>query len=308
MRNAGDDMRIEQLRCFLEVARTGSITGAAQQLYISQQSASQNVKQLEQELGCDLLVRGKNGVGLTPFGKEVAESAKKILAEQDDLQQKLNKMKANQVEEREWMYRIVSTSPVTNIVLPRIISEMDAKSKKMNLHLSMSENVDDVIDRVRDGACDIGLLTFNEQEMMKKFALVQDEIHLEVLARDEIVGVIDKKHYKGRSEYLTSEERQQYRTTQYNIIPAKEFDAYIGLNGHIINFNDAEFHRNMLEIGALVMMPELAYEYFFKNKRFIALPMEDVTVPLIHAAIYRKDTDIYLKEFVAKIRKEMYVK
>lgn len=52
-------MRFEQLKCLAEVARTGSISGAAQQLYLTQQAASLNIKQLEQELGADLLIRPK---------------------------------------------------------------------------------------------------------------------------------------------------------------------------------------------------------------------------------------------------------
>lgn len=40
-------MRFEQLNCLVEIAETGSITAAAQKLFISQQAVSTSVKQLE---------------------------------------------------------------------------------------------------------------------------------------------------------------------------------------------------------------------------------------------------------------------
>ena len=55
-------MRIEKLKCLLDIAQTGSISATAQRLYISQQAVSKNIKHLEQELGVEVLVRTKTGV------------------------------------------------------------------------------------------------------------------------------------------------------------------------------------------------------------------------------------------------------
>ena len=301
-------MRIEQLQCFLEVARTGSITGAAQQLYISQQSASQSIKQLELELGCELLTRGKTGVGVTSYGKEVAETAKKILDEHNALQEKINMMKADKSSANELVFHITSTSPVINSLLPKIISDFDAKSKRLHIQLSVSHSLDDMIAYVQNGTCDIGLISYNEKELVKKIKSSQQELGVEILTHDEIVTVIDKKYYRGRYDYLSVEERQKYRITQYNILPTEEYAKYNGINCHIINYNDADFHRQMLEIGAIVIMPKLAYEYFFKNKNLIALPIEDVTVQLAHAVIYKNDNNHNQKEFAAFLRKKLQVK
>ena len=43
-------MRFEQLRCLQEIAKTGSITSAAKNLFISQQAVSASVKHLEEEM------------------------------------------------------------------------------------------------------------------------------------------------------------------------------------------------------------------------------------------------------------------
>ena len=68
-------MRFEQLHCLQEIARTGSITSAAKNLFISQQAVSNSVKQLEEELGVQLMIRSATGISLTAEGKEAVEFA-----------------------------------------------------------------------------------------------------------------------------------------------------------------------------------------------------------------------------------------
>ena len=47
-------MTDQQIQCFLAVVRTGSISGAAQTLYVTQPAASRCVRTLEEELGYPL--------------------------------------------------------------------------------------------------------------------------------------------------------------------------------------------------------------------------------------------------------------
>ncbi len=77
-------MRFEQLNCLVEIAETGSITAAAQKLFISQQAVSTSVKQLEQELGQTLFVRNKSGISFTAKGEETVNFARKILADKEE--------------------------------------------------------------------------------------------------------------------------------------------------------------------------------------------------------------------------------
>lgn len=68
-----------RLKVFLAVADEGSFTRAARTLGISQPAVSQNVAELEKELGRDLFVRNKGSVGLTPAGSLFKEYADRIL-------------------------------------------------------------------------------------------------------------------------------------------------------------------------------------------------------------------------------------
>ncbi len=72
-------MEIRILRYFLEVAREGSVTHAAQRLHISQPTLSKQLKDLETELGKKLFVRSSFSVRLTDEGMLLRKRAEEIL-------------------------------------------------------------------------------------------------------------------------------------------------------------------------------------------------------------------------------------
>lgn len=66
-------MKLEQFEQVLEVAKTGTFSQAARNLYMSQPNLSLSIKQLEEELGCSLFVRTSEGVVPTEDGKILME-------------------------------------------------------------------------------------------------------------------------------------------------------------------------------------------------------------------------------------------
>lgn len=72
-------MKLKALQYFVAVAREGSITQAASQLYVSQPALSQQLKELERELGAQLLVRTARGVELTEAGRILRRRAEEII-------------------------------------------------------------------------------------------------------------------------------------------------------------------------------------------------------------------------------------
>ncbi len=72
-------MELRVLRYFLEVAREGSVTRAAERLHISQPTLSKQLKDLEGELGKKLFVRGSHDVKLTGEGMLLRKRAEDIL-------------------------------------------------------------------------------------------------------------------------------------------------------------------------------------------------------------------------------------
>jgi DNA-binding transcriptional LysR family regulator len=75
----GSGMQIEFLETFVEVARHGNVTRAAEGLDLSQPSVSGRVQALEHELGERLLIRTPRGVRLTDAGKEFLPFAERAV-------------------------------------------------------------------------------------------------------------------------------------------------------------------------------------------------------------------------------------
>src|SRR5215470_8545344 len=79
---------LKQLRYFVAVAETGSITEAGKRLYISQPSVSAAIAELEQRFGVDLFIRHHaQGLSLTPAGARLYKDAKNLLDQAEELRQ-----------------------------------------------------------------------------------------------------------------------------------------------------------------------------------------------------------------------------
>lgn len=72
-------MKLRQVEILTAVKECGTITGAAERLYISQPSLSVALKELENELDIILLQRNNNGVTFTAVGEEAYQYSKQIL-------------------------------------------------------------------------------------------------------------------------------------------------------------------------------------------------------------------------------------
>ena len=83
-------MNLRHLEYFTEIAKQGSITAAAEKLYVSQSAVNQYLLKLEKELGTQLFTRNKKGLTLTEAGQIYLEGCKKILLLRDDTYKKIN--------------------------------------------------------------------------------------------------------------------------------------------------------------------------------------------------------------------------
>lgn len=72
-------MELRQLKYFLMVAKTLSFSETAKRLYITQGTLSQQIKQLEDELGFQLFSRTSHSVALTEAWEELLPAAKQTV-------------------------------------------------------------------------------------------------------------------------------------------------------------------------------------------------------------------------------------
>src|SRR6201997_3150605 len=78
----GVEMELRHLRYFMAVAEAGSLTvAAARKLHTSQPPLSRQIRDLEDEVGAQLLTRGARGIELTPAGRAFLDHARLVLSQ-----------------------------------------------------------------------------------------------------------------------------------------------------------------------------------------------------------------------------------
>ena len=108
-----------QLRAFAALARTGSFTLAAKEMFLSQSAVSHSMKALEREVGCRLLDRMGKKVLLTQAGETLLHHAEKILAEMGaarDALEQLGKWGKGRL-------RIGASTTACQYILPAVLRE-----------------------------------------------------------------------------------------------------------------------------------------------------------------------------------------
>ena len=298
-------MRMEQLRCLVDIAQTGSLTSTAQRLFVSQQAISKSMKQLEQELGIEILVRTNMGVQITPTGQKVVEFAQTVLREEEKMACAIQGEQEKLQETT--LLKICSTSAVTNIVLPDIINELDAQQKHVKFKISMFDTLEEIFEKVDSYESDLGLISFNADELLRRFTEWESDLYLDILARDELIALMHKRHMKNGDGMLVEDDILTHPLTLYNVIPVDtNYEAPRGT--YLMYSNDADFHRVMMEKnGAVVIMPALAQQHFFSSKKIVPVDLPTAT-PVLHAAVYRKDAEQHIQEIVSMIRRGLQIK
>lgn len=87
---------LRKVRCFLEVARRGSFTAAADHLRMSQPSLGLHVREIEARYGITLFERHGRGAALTGAGRALVPFAEALLAEADRTEAALRGLRGNE--------------------------------------------------------------------------------------------------------------------------------------------------------------------------------------------------------------------
>ena len=146
-------MEIRVLRYFLEIAREGNMTRAAEYLHVSQPTLSKQMKELEAELGKKLFRRGSNSVSLTSEGMLLRKRAEDILEMVDkttDEFQSLNDITGGEI-------RIGCAESYQVKYLAQSIRTLKRKCPLVRYHLS-SGNTEQVTERLDKGLFDFAVI------------------------------------------------------------------------------------------------------------------------------------------------------
>lgn len=146
-------MELYQLGYFLEIARQRSFTRAAGRLHMAQPALSQQMKNLESELGTPLFIRGRKEVQLTAAGKAFQPRAEALLIQAEAAKAVVSDVAAL----RGGRLTIAAIPSVSACLLPEVIHRFSKQHGKVELQL-IEDSSERVADCVESGLADIGFL------------------------------------------------------------------------------------------------------------------------------------------------------
>lgn len=158
-------MRIQQLQYLEKIVESGSINEAAKALFLSQPSLSNAIKELEQEMGLQLLVRQKSGVSLTNEGREFMIYARQIL---DQVKLMEAKYKQHTVRKQAFSVSAQHYAFVVHAFVD-LIKQVDAEEYQFTLRETETQNI---LEDVMSFKSSLGILylnKFNRQVLTKLF-------------------------------------------------------------------------------------------------------------------------------------------
>ena len=123
-------MELRHLRYFTAVAAHGSFNRAANTLHLTQPALSRQVKDLEEELGVRLLVRGPNAVTLTDVGELFYEDARDLLARADQA------VRRARGESRNEVLRVGYAPSATAGILPGALEKFQSLAPRVRIELA----------------------------------------------------------------------------------------------------------------------------------------------------------------------------
>lgn len=297
-------MRMEQLRCLVDIAQTKSISATAQNLYMTHQAVSQRIKQLEADLGVEVLVRTNTGVRITEIGEQIVAYAQQILSVEKNIEQLCEAQKMFFIKD-DIVIHVISSSPVLNLVLTDISVVFAPLPYKIIFKIDLVDSIEAVLEGVTNNQYHIGLATYNTEALGSISESFTNACRIELLEYDYIVAVTKRKFCKNSQDYFPLEVCRDHCKTSYNIIPIAEQQA-AACKVMLSQSFDCEYHRRMIERkNAVVLMPRLAYYYSFYGKKYIGLPLQQVKQMFSHVALYQKDAHERIDELIAMIRREL---
>lgn len=149
-------MTIQQCIYAIEIAKTGSFSRAAKQLFIAQSSLSSSIKSLEFELDITIFERSKNGVFLTAEGAEFIRYAEQIVE-----QNKFIMNRYSTPADRKKLY--VSTQHYDFVA--DVFCELLRETSEENFDFSIREiQTYDVIRDVETAYSDIGIIAIKDSD------------------------------------------------------------------------------------------------------------------------------------------------
>ena len=166
-------MEFHRIRYFLEVAKTGNFSRAAENCHVSQPSLSQQIIKLENELGDILFKRVRHGVFLTEFGEAFLPHARKI----ENCVLNAHEFAQTYHRSVKGLIKIGAIPTIAPYLLPTIIESTSVAYPEIHFELH-EETTDVLLKKLHAGSIDFALLSppFEGEGDFEIERLMQDEL------------------------------------------------------------------------------------------------------------------------------------
>ena len=158
-------VNLELYKVFYTVAKCGSLTKAAQELFISQPAVSQAIKQLEGQLGISLFNRTHKGMELSQGGgKLIFNEVEQALTLLEEAENKLSELKTT----ASGTIRIGATDSIFSHVLSDKLARFNEKYPTVKLEL-ISSTSPYTVNQLKEGKCDIAFINLPLEDSEVRF-------------------------------------------------------------------------------------------------------------------------------------------
>lgn len=146
-------MKFEQLKAFESVARLGTFTAAANELFITQPSLSRQIATLESELHTPLFLRGRRGAELNAAGRTLLPIARRMIADEQLARQEIDELAGL----RRGTLRVGAPPTLCVSILAQALAVFSSAHPGIDLFVTEAGNKE-LVDELRDGQLDLALI------------------------------------------------------------------------------------------------------------------------------------------------------
>lgn len=243
-----------QLQAFAALARRGSFTLAAKDLFITQSAVSHAIKALEENLGCRLLDRIAKRVQLTQAGEQFLRHTEKILREMESARAGLDTLS-------KWGHgrlRIGASTTACQHILPTVLREFRQSFPKCEIRIEPGDHGYQ-LDLLRAGQIDLAIV-------LEPPSAAQDEFTFVPLFQDELFFFVAPLHpwaKLGRPprDEIVDETLILYNKSSHTFrLVSEYFREEKVMLGNVIELGSMEAIKELVKIGigAGVLAPWIA--------------------------------------------------
>jgi len=306
-------MTLQQLRYIITIVNCGSISEAAKQLFITQPSLSNAVKELEQEYGITIFNRNPKGISLSLDGSEFLSYARQVLEQADLLEQHyLKKMPAKRICSISTQHYAFAVNAFVNLVERQDHDEYEFTLRETRTY--------EIIEDVKNFRSELGIVYLNDfnEKVLEKLFKDSGLIFHPLFEASPHVFITSSHPLSGHSS-VTMEELKPYPFLAFeqgennsfyfseeilSTVPRKKiiyvsdratlFNLLIGLNGYTIC---SGILNSNLNGDNIIAVPLITSEY---------MRIGWIENPKIHLSIFARNYLEELKNLIQKDGLEVY--